>query len=85
MLLLNGLKQNNIRYYLDDRNNISPGYKFNEWEMKGVPIRIEVGPRDIENNSILIVRRDTGEKKPIKISDSLNQLLNLIDEIQLTI
>ena len=59
------------RVYVDDRDNLSPGFKFNEWELKGVPLRIEIGPRDIENNSVVVSRRD-GEKE--KISVSLNEL-----------
>ena len=59
------------RVYVDDRDNLSPGFKFNEWELKGVPLRIEIGPRDIENNSVVVSRRD-GEKE--KISISLNEL-----------
>ena len=59
------------RIYVDDRDNLSPGFKFNEWELKGVPLRIEIGPRDIENNSVVVSRRD-GEKE--KISVSINEL-----------
>ena len=59
------------RVYVDDRDNLSPGFKFNEWELKGVPLRIEIGPRDIENNSVVVSRRD-GEKE--KISISFNEL-----------
>ena len=47
-----------FRVYLDERDELSPGYKFNEWEMKGVPLRIEIGPRDIENGSVVYSRRD---------------------------
>ncbi len=48
----------NVRVFIDDRENISPGFKFNEWELKGVPLRIEVGPRDIEKSSVIFSRRD---------------------------
>jgi prolyl-tRNA synthetase len=47
-----------IRFKIDDRDNVSPGFKYNEWEMKGVPIRIEVGPRDVEKGSVALARRD---------------------------
>ena len=50
------------RIKIDDRDNISPGFKFNEWELKGVPARIEIGPRDVESNTVIIARRDNGEK-----------------------
>jgi prolyl-tRNA synthetase len=63
--------EDDTRVYVDDRDNLSPGFKFNEWELKGVPLRIEIGPRDIENNSVVVSRRD-GEKE--KISISLNEL-----------
>ena len=71
------------RVYVDDRDNLSPGFKFNEWELKGVPLRIEIGPRDIENNSVVVSRRD-GEKE--KISVSINELndyvQNELEDIQ---
>ncbi|MBN1175485.1 proline--tRNA ligase [Candidatus Woesearchaeota archaeon] len=54
---------------LDDRDNFSPGYKFNEWEMKGMPIRIVVGPKDIENNQVELFRRDLGTKEFVPLSD----------------
>lgn len=63
------------RVYVDDRDNLSPGFKFNEWELKGVPLRIEIGPRDIENNSVVVSRRD-GEKE--KINVSMNELNNYV-------
>jgi len=65
------------RVYIDDRDNLSPGFKFNEWELKGVPLRIEIGPRDIENNSVVVSRRD-GEKE--KISVSLNGLNDYVQK-----
>ena len=52
----------NVRVFIDDRPEVSPGFKFNEWEQKGVPIRIEVGPKDIDNGSALIYRRDNESK-----------------------
>ena len=69
--LIDELNQSNIRYYFDDRSKMSPGFKFNEWEMKGVPIRIEVGMRDINNNEIIYSRRDKSGKNNITI-DCLN-------------
>jgi len=51
------------RVHIDDRDNLSPGFKFNEWELKGVPLRIEIGPRDVENNSVVFSRRDGVEGK----------------------
>jgi prolyl-tRNA synthetase len=66
----------------DDRDFVSPGYKFNEWEKKGVPIRIEVGPRDMENNNCVVVRRDTSEKNEVSISDITKTVQNLLEVIQ---
>ena len=53
---------------LDDRDNYSPGFKFNDWEMRGVPVRIEIGPRDLENNQAVLVRRDNGEKEVVELA-----------------
>ena len=66
-----------IRFYVDDRDNLSPGFKFNEWELKGVPLRIEIGPRDIENNSVVVSRRD-GEKDKNNIS--LNEINDYVQK-----
>ena len=61
----------------------TPGWKFNHWELKGVPIRIEMGPKDLDKDSITIVRRNTKEKKQIKITDNLvNQIIEELDNIQ---
>ena len=70
-----------FRVKLDDRDNCSTGYKFNDWEMRGVPIRLEIGPKDIENNQCVLVRRDTAEKvvTPLnKLEESINNLLSEI-------
>ena len=79
--LYSSLKQT-ARVELDDRMQYSPGYKFNYWEMKGVPIRVEIGPRDIEQNKCVIVRRDTFEKIEVSL-DNLNETITkTLDEIQ---
>ncbi len=57
----------NIRVHLDDRDQVTPGFKFHDWEMKGIPIRIELGPKDLNEGKVILVRRDTGEKKSVKI------------------
>jgi len=54
---------------IDYRDNLSPGFKFNEWEKKGVPLRVEIGPKDVANKQVVLVRRDSGEKKFVLISD----------------
>jgi prolyl-tRNA synthetase len=66
----------------DDRDYVSAGYKFNEWEKKGVPIRIEIGPRELENNQCVIVRRDTLEKNKLPVSNVQEYVEDLLDEIQ---
>jgi len=76
------LKQNDVRLSVDMREKLSPGHKFNEWEMKGVPIRIEVGPRDMENNELVICRRDDNTKQTVSINEATNIIINLLDEIQ---
>ena len=68
-----------IRAEVDTRD-MSPGWKFNEWEMKGVPVRIEVGPRDIENNQVMVMRRDTLEKTALSL-DNLDQSINELLEV----
>ena len=67
---------------LDDSDN-SPGWKFNQWEMKGVPIRVELGPRDLEKNQCVLARRDNGEKVPASldgIEDTIGDLLETIQQ-----
>jgi len=69
--------------HLDDRDAYSPGWKFNEWELKGVPVRIEIGPRDIKNRQVILARRDTGEKKPVKegrLEKTAGEVLDLVQE-----
>jgi len=74
--------KHNITYYMDNREKMSPGFKFNEWEMKGVPIRLEIGMRDIDNQQITIVRRDTLEKFNTDITKSRDSIIQLLDDIQ---
>lgn len=68
--------------HFDDREEVKPGRKFNEWELKGVPIRIEVGPRDLANQQIVLVRRDTGEKRAIPAQTADREIPALLDAIQ---
>ncbi|MCD6476184.1 MAG: proline--tRNA ligase [Anaerolineaceae bacterium] len=74
-----------IRVKVDDRENLSPGFKFNEWELRGVPLRFEVGPRDIENANVMISRRDMPGKPGKKIMPQENLTVwtaELLEEIQ---
>ena len=70
------------RVKLDDRDQYSPGYKFNYWEMKGVPIRLEIGPRDIENQQCVLVRRDTLEKITVSLENLNQEIDQLLEDIQ---
>ena len=70
------------RVELDRRDQYSPGYKYNDWEMKGVPVRIELGPKDIENHVCVIVRRDTSEKIEVLLDEVERRLGEILEEIQ---
>ncbi|MBN2203135.1 MAG: proline--tRNA ligase [Candidatus Aenigmarchaeota archaeon] len=70
-----------FRTQVDDRDGVSPGFKFNEWELKGVPIRLEIGPKDIEKKQVVLVRRDTGKKSIVKINNISKEIENLLDGI----
>jgi prolyl-tRNA synthetase len=80
--LTKGFDTLNIRYLFDARTTVSPGFKFNEWEMKGVPIRLEVGARDMENGEVFTARRDTGEKFGLTLDAASVKIPELLDEIQ---
>jgi prolyl-tRNA synthetase len=73
--------RNKVRAYIDDNDAYSPGWKFNEWELKGVPIRIELGEKETKSGKVSVVRRDTLEKTEIPISELHNVLPRLLDEI----
>ncbi len=70
------------RMEIDIRENYTPGYKFNDWEMRGVPVRIELGPRDIENGVCIVVRRDNGEKITVSFDELSIKLQEILDDIQ---
>ena len=70
------------RVKLDLRDSYSTGYKFNDWEMRGVPVRIEMGPRDIENGVCILARRDTLEKQEVKLENISEELGKLLEDIQ---
>jgi len=69
-------------YKIDDRDQYKPGYKFNEWEVRGVPIRIEIGPRDCQNNQVVLVRRDTGEKAAASMDGLREKVAAMLEDIQ---
>jgi prolyl-tRNA synthetase len=71
-----------FRTKLDDREEFSPGFKYNEWELKGVPIRIEIGPKDIKKEQVMLVRRDTFKKEEVKTSKAEDRIKVLLEDIQ---
>lgn len=74
----------NIRVNIDASDK-KPGWKFNEYEMKGIPLRLEVGPKDIEQNQVVLVRRDTGEKLVIAINRLETKVLELLEDMQVNL
>ena len=76
------LSNNNIRSFVDDSNN-SPGFKFNNWELKGAPMRLEVGLQEFKNQSVTVCRRDNGEKEEVSV-EKLPNLSSTLDSIQQT-
>ncbi len=83
--LIASLKQKNIRVKYDDNDNTRPGWKFAEYEMKGVPVRITFGARDLENNLVEVARRDNKTKESVSVDNLDNFIENLLAEIQLNI
>jgi prolyl-tRNA synthetase len=69
-------------FKVDDRDNYRPGWKFNEWEQLGVPVRIEIGPKEVANEQAVIVRRDTGEKEFLAMDEVHNHVRSLLAKIQ---
>lgn len=80
--IIEELNQKGFRAHLDDRENYNPGWKYNHWELKGVPIRLEFGPRDLQNNTIVVVRRDDGSKETISLQDNfIQKIQEILDKI----
>jgi len=79
---LDKLVKNGISTVLDDRQEYTPGWKFNEWELKGIPIRIEIGPRDIKQKQLTLARRDTFERLVAKEENIVKVVNGLLEEIQ---
>jgi len=79
------LRRKGISVKFDDRDTFRPGAKFAEYELKGVPVRIAIGNRDLENGTLEIARRDTFEKQIVNQDDSVNFIENLLEEIQVNL
>ena len=71
-----------LRVHLDARQGVKPGAKYYEWELRGVPIRMEIGPKDLEKNQAMLVRRDTGEKRPVSLDTIGEDASDLLTRIQ---
>ncbi len=71
-----------LRLQVDDRDDVSPGFKFNDWEMRGVPLRIEIGPRDLAASQVTLARRDTGQKTPVPVAELAGRVPELLKEVQ---
>jgi prolyl-tRNA synthetase len=76
------LVRHGVRVFLDDRDAYTPGWKFAEWELRGVPLRLEIGPKDIEKASVVLARRDTREKLPTAMDGLAGRVAALLEEIQ---
>ena len=76
------LSKINLRVHLDDREQLTPGFKFNDWEMKGIPIRIEIGPKDIAKNQVVLVRRHNQVKTSIDMDSSSEKISSELKNIQ---
>ena len=79
--IANSLELRNIRIHIDSREELTPGYKFNDWELKGVPLRIEIGPKDIENQSMVLAKRYNHEKIKMGLNE-VEKISTILDEIQ---
>jgi len=76
------LRTADVRVRLDDRSEVRPGFKFNEWELKGVPLRIELGSRDLATGAVTVSRRDTGEKQQIPLARVTAAVAELLSDVQ---
>lgn len=87
--LFNSCKQLNselvstgVRSKFDERDNYTTGWKFNHWELRGVPLRIELGPKDLEKKQLIAVRRDTGEKITVPLANAATEIPKILNTIQ---
>jgi prolyl-tRNA synthetase len=81
--VVNSLASGGVRVYLDDRADKTPGWKFYYWELKGVPLRVEVGKRDVEKRQAVVTRRDTLEKYAVGLGnlvDAVRELMRIVEE-----
>jgi prolyl-tRNA synthetase len=76
------LKDAGVIAKVDERSDYTPGWKFNHWELRGVPIRLEIGPRDIKKKQVVIVRRDTGDKAAVSEKAVVGNVMKILDSVQ---
>ncbi len=79
------LRQEGWRVKLDGREEFTPGWKYSEYEMRGVPLRIEIGPRDIQKNQVVVIRRDTMSKESIGLDSLIKSIPQVLDNVQSTL
>ena len=80
--IVEALRNEDIRVHFDNRDTHKPGFKFNEYELKGVPLRIGIGPRDVANGTVELARRDTLSKKSVPQSELVGEIQSMLEEIQ---
>jgi len=80
--LMQELRAQGLRVKFDNRDTHKPGWKFNEYELKGVPVRIAIGPKDVEKGTVEIARRDTLEKNYVAVEDAVSHITSLLKDIQ---
>lgn len=83
--LASALRAKGVSVKIDDRDNLRPGFKFAEWELKGVPVRLAIGPRDLEGGMVELARRDTMSKESVPQDGLADRIVDLLDEIQANI
>jgi len=72
----------NIRVHVDDREELTPGYKFHDWELRGIPLRVEIGPKDIEKNKVVLAKRHNKEKLDLSFDEINEKIESILDDIQ---
>jgi prolyl-tRNA synthetase len=77
-----GLSGNGVRVKIDDRDQHRPGFKFAEWELKGVPIRVELGPKDVDADQVVLANRVTGAKEPVSTEAAISGIAGILDDVQ---
>jgi prolyl-tRNA synthetase len=83
--VLEALRAGGVRAHLDDRDTQLPGWKYSDWEMRGVPLRMEIGPKDIEKDQCVLVRRDTREKLFTPLGGVAAKVRELLESIQVNL